>query len=241
LPYVSPISAANAQIAAEFLQKALKLEPNYAAAHAYVAWAHQIHFTHGGGFDEAEKNTALRHAQAATAHNVDDATALAVGAMVLNHLSNDPKDALNAIKRALSSNPSSAIALYFGAQLHGWNGDLVTATACADRALRLSPFDPLAYVAHVGLAVGAVHEGRYEEAAAQWAECARVNPGLGAFVMAQAWALALAGRVDERKRVCSRALELEPGLCIRTIVEAGFPPSVTEKAVHGGRLIGLPE
>jgi TolB-like protein/class 3 adenylate cyclase len=241
LPYVSPISAANAQIAAEYLQKALKLEPNYAAAHAYVAWALQIHFTHGGGFDEAEKMAALQHARAATAHDVDDATALAVGAMVLNHFGNDPKDALNAIKRALSSNPSSAIALYFGAELHGWYGDFVTATAYADRALRLSPFDPLAYVAHVGLAIAAVHEGRYEESAAQWAECARVNPGLGTFLMAQAWALALAGRLDQGKRILSRALELEPGLCIRTIVEAGFPPAVAERAIHGGRLLGLPE
>jgi TolB-like protein/class 3 adenylate cyclase len=241
LPYVSPISPAGAKIAIGFLQEALRLEPNYAAAHAYVAWVHQIHFTHGGGFDVAEKNAALRHARAATAHNVDDATALAVGAMVLNHLDDDPKEALNAIKRALTSNPSSAIALYFGAELHGWNGDLATATAYADRALRLSPFDPLAYVAHVGLAVGAVYEGRYEESAAQWAECARVNPGLGAFVMAQAWALALAGRLDDGKRICARALELEPGLCIRTIVEAGFPPAIADKAVSGGRLLGLPE
>jgi TolB-like protein len=241
LPYVSPISPNGASIAAGFLQEALRLEPNYAAAHAYIAWAHQIYFTHGGGFDEAEKNAALRHAHAATAHDVDDATALAVGAMVLNHLGSDPRDALNAIKRALSSNPSSATALYFGAELHGWNGDLVTATAYADRALRLSPFDPLAYVAHVGLAVGAVHEGRYEESAAQWAECARVNPGLGAFVMAQAWALALAGRLDEARLICARALELEPGLSIRTIIEAGFPPAIADKAIRGGRLLGLPE
>ena len=172
---------------------------------------------------------------------MDDATALAVGALVLNHLGNDPKDALNAIQRSLSSNPSSAIALYFGAELYGWNGDVVTATAYADRALRLSPFDPLAYVAHIGLAVAAVHEGQYEESAAQWAKCARVNPGLGTFVMCQAWALALAGRMDEARPICARALELEPGFCIRTIVEAGLPPAVADKAIHGGRLLGLPE
>ena len=56
LPYVSPISPANAPIATEFLLKALELEPRYAAAHGYLAWAHQIHFVHGGGFDEGDRN-----------------------------------------------------------------------------------------------------------------------------------------------------------------------------------------
>ena len=141
----------------------------------------------------------------------------------------------------MSSNPSSATAYYFGAEIHAWNGDLVAVTAYADRALRLSPFDPLAFVAYLALAVAALHEGRYEEWATQWAKCAQVNPGLGTFVMCQAWALALAGRMDEARPICARALELEPGFCIRTIVEAGFPPTIANKSVHGGRLLGLPE
>jgi hypothetical protein len=41
LPYVGPISPTNAPIATEYLLKALNLDPNYAAAHAYLAWAHQ--------------------------------------------------------------------------------------------------------------------------------------------------------------------------------------------------------
>jgi tetratricopeptide (TPR) repeat protein len=240
LPYVSPISPANAPIATEFLLKALELDPNYPAAHAYLAWAYQIRFTHSG-FDEAEKIAALRHARAATAHDVDDATALAVGALVINHLGNDANAAVSAIKRALSSNPSSASAHYVGALVHSWKGDLVIATTYADRALRLSPFDPLAYTAALARAVVALHEDRYEESAAQWEKCAQFNPGLGTFVMCQAWALALAGRLDEAKPICARALELEPGFCIRTIVEAGFPPTIADKAVRGGRLLGLPE
>jgi hypothetical protein len=59
--------------------------------------------------------------------------------------------------------------------------------------------------------------------------------------MCQAWALALAGRLDEARHICARALDLEPGFCIRTIVEAGFPPTIADKAVRGGRLLGLPE
>jgi TolB-like protein len=125
LPYVSPISPANAPIATELLHKALELEPNYPAAHAYLGWAHQIHFAHGGGFDETDRIAGLRHARAALANDVDDATALAVGANVAGFLGKDAKAALNAIERALSCNPSSAIAYYFGGALYAWSGDPV--------------------------------------------------------------------------------------------------------------------
>ena len=138
--------------------------------------------------------------------------------MVINHLGNDAKTALDAIRRAVSSNPSSATAHYFGAQIHAWNGDLLAVTAYADRALRLSPVDPLAFVAYLALAVAALTRTNTEEkSAAQWARCAQANPGLGTFVMCQAWALALAGRMDEAKPICARALQLEPGFC-------GFAP-----------------
>jgi hypothetical protein len=33
-----------------------------------------------------------------------------------------------------------------------------------ERAVRLSPFDPLIYAAHLGLAVGHFAKGRYEDA-----------------------------------------------------------------------------
>ena len=133
LPHVTPISPANAPRATELLLKALEVEPKYPAAHAYLAWAHQIRFTHGGGFDEKEKIAGLRHARAAIANEVDDASALAVGAMVIGLLGKDADAALNAIERALSSNPSSAVAYYFGAELYAWSGNPVRGIAYAHR------------------------------------------------------------------------------------------------------------
>jgi hypothetical protein len=61
------------------------------------------------------------------------------------------KAALSAIERALSFNPSSATALYWGALIHAASGNLAPATAYAHRALRLSPFDPVAFCAHSAL------------------------------------------------------------------------------------------
>ena len=241
LPHVSPISPANAPFAAEFLLQALKLEPNYAAAHAYLAWAHQIRFTHGGDFDEADKIAGLSHARAAIANHVDDATALAVGAMVIGLLGKDADAALNAIERALSCNPSSAVAYYFGAELNAWSGDPVRGTTYAHRALRLSPFDSLTYIAHMAFAIAALDEGRYGKSAAWWAKCAQANPDFGGFVMGQASALVLAGRVDEAKSAFARALELEPGWSIRTARELGYAPGIEAKIIQAYRLLGVPE
>ena len=85
LPLMATISVADAPAAAALLRDALRLDPNLAVAHAYLSWCHQIRFTHGG-FGEADKIAGLEHARAATANPVDDATALAVGAMVIGLL-----------------------------------------------------------------------------------------------------------------------------------------------------------
>jgi TolB-like protein len=48
LPHVMTLSYADASVAAELLESALKLDPGYPAAHAYLAFCHQLHFVHDG-------------------------------------------------------------------------------------------------------------------------------------------------------------------------------------------------
>ena len=47
LPHMASVMPADARIAAGFLEDALKLDPNYAAAHAFIAWCHEICFMRG--------------------------------------------------------------------------------------------------------------------------------------------------------------------------------------------------
>jgi hypothetical protein len=54
-----------------------------------------------------------------------DATALAVSAQVIGLFGKDTACALDAIERALSLNPSSAAAHFFGGELYAWSGDPV--------------------------------------------------------------------------------------------------------------------
>ena len=240
LPFVRSLDPESAPIAAGLLTDALKADPNFALAHAYLAWSHQIRFARAD-FDEAEKALAMRHARAAIANEVDDATALAIGAYVIGLLGKDAPSALEAIRRALSFNPSSPAAHFFGGFLYAWSGDPVRGTDLAKRALRLSPFDPLAYEAHLAFGVAALHQGRYEEAASWWERCSRANPKFGSFFAANSHALALAGRMNEAKAIFTKALELEPSLSIRTIRELGYAPEIEALWLRAARLLGVPE
>jgi len=56
--------------------------------------------------------------------------------------------------------PSSAMARYFGAPFHGYEGDSAAASASGDGALRLNPVDPLADIAANPYELAAMHDGR---------------------------------------------------------------------------------
>jgi TolB-like protein/Tfp pilus assembly protein PilF len=241
LPHVMTLSYADASVAAELLESALKLDPGYPAAHAYLAFCHQLHFVHDGRFDEVDKLSGIRHARVAIASDVDDATALAVAAITVAHLEKNFDASLDAIERALSHNASCAAALFFGGEILAWKGESVAAMAYAQRALRLSPFDPLAYAAYIAMATAAIHEDRYDDAAALFGKAAQANPGHGMFLLAQASSLALAGRLDEARPIWAEGLKLEPEFRIRTLLEVGLIPSIFNRLARGYRMLGVRE
>ncbi len=244
LPHVAAQMPEHARTALPLLERALRLDPDYAAAHAHIAWCYELCFTRGG-FDEADRNAALSHARATIASNTDDATALAVAGFVTALLtkcgSADHQAALGAIDRALSFNTSCAIALYLGAQAHALAGHPEKATSFANRALRLSPFDLMAFQAHLALGEAAVVEGRYGDAAPAFAAAAQVNTNFSTAYFYQAFALVLAGRKEEAIPPLRRGLELEPGFRIRVFSIIGFGPLLAEKLIEGARALGLPE
>ena len=240
LPHMVSLMPADARIAAGLLKDALKLDPNYAAAHATLAWCHEICF-HRGGFDEADKIVGLRHARTAIASGTDDATALAVAAFVISNLSKDRKAALSAIERALSLNPSSAMALYWGALIHAYDDNSAAATAHANRALRLSPFDPVAFLAHAALGVVAFQEARYDEAASHYAKAVQANAHFSTLYFCHASALALAGRVEEARPIIGQGLELAPETRCSDVFKYGVTRAFADKYIEGARLLGLPE
>ena len=240
LPYMQARMPDGARIAIPLLEEALSLDPDYGAAHAHLAWCREWCFTRGG-FDEADKSAALVHARKAIASDTDDAAALAVAGWVIIVLTKEHEMALSAIERALSLNASCATAHYFAALVNAFADRPTVVSVHAHRALRLSPFDPSAFEAHLALGMAAIGEANYEEAASCFARGSQINARHSLFPFFHAIALALAGRAGEATPLVQRGLTLEPGFRLRVFSEFGMARPIAEKFVEGGRLLGLPE
>ena len=221
------------------LEKALDLEPDYSAAEAHLAWCHEWCFTRGG-LDERHRKTALLHARSAIGSDIDDAAALAIAAWVIIVLSKEREAAVSAIDRALALNPSCATAHYFAALIHSFSGS-DTAVVHAKHALRLSPFDPSAFEAHLAMGFVAVVKNQLDAAVEHFATGARINPRHSLFPFLHGIALALVGRRDEAEISIQRGLDLEPGFRIQVFNEFGMAPTLAQKLIAGARMVSLPE
>ncbi len=240
LPHLRKWRPADCRIAIGILDQALELDPNHGLAHACLASAHMNCFWYAG-FDQADKAAALSHARFVLAGATEGAHALSRAASVVTFLDRDYAAALDAINRALLQNPSCAYTHYVGAMIQAYSGNSGSVAQLANRALRLSPFDSSARLAHHALAMCALGEARLDEACAHFAREVHAASGVGYQYVYHAAALALAGRAEEARPIAQRGLELEPGWRIRMLSEIGLVPAIADKLIAGARLLGLPE
>jgi TolB-like protein/class 3 adenylate cyclase/Tfp pilus assembly protein PilF len=242
LPHTQSAMPEDVTVAIGYLEEALKLDPDYAAAHAAFALCYEVRYR-GAGLNEVDRAEGIRHARLALALGTDDATALAFAALTLFHLARDFEAASGAITRALSLNGSCATALYWGAHIHAWGGDPALAEEYANRALRLSPFDHFSYEGYLALGALRLRLGRYADAAECFAHALQANPRFSVIYAMRASALALAGRVEEAQRTARQLLELDPTFRLGALIDFGgfAQPDMLDAVATGARQAGLPE
>ncbi|WGS18781.1 MULTISPECIES: adenylate/guanylate cyclase domain-containing protein [unclassified Bradyrhizobium] len=223
------------------LERAVAIDPDYAAAHAAIALCHHIQYQRGSR-REQEKDAALRHARIALARAGDDATTLGAAAFVIGSEEQDYESAFDAFDRAIGSTPSCFMALSFGSMIYAWAGSYEKAVEYGERAIRLSPRDLALHLPYNGLAYAHYFAGDFERAAAAAKQSARVNPGFGPPLSVQTAALARLGRQDETRASARRLLELVPNFTIRRLLASGFSSADHRvKLAEGLRLAEIPE
>jgi adenylate cyclase len=242
LPFAFTAMPEDADKALPFLARAVELDPDYAAAHAVIAWCHEQRYLRGGLHEES-RQAALDHARTAISAGGDDAAALATAAFVVAVVEDDYETATAAFDRSFALSSSSALALGFSSIVRAWQGDDATAVDHATRAIRLSPFDPLLYVPYIGLAYAHFAAGRFEEAVAAAGRASQSNPRFSMPHVLHAAALASLGRSEEAKVVVERLRQLEPSLTVSTAIRSARFANPDKNAELGEALLlaGLPD
>ncbi len=223
------------------LEDALKLEPDYSAAHAYLSWCLHARFGRGG-LREEDRLDAIRHARAAVSLGNDDATALAIAALVIAYDGHDFATALKIFDRALELSNSNVFALCWNAAVLAWMGKTELAIERAKLALRLGPFDLLNWRANHALSIAYFHNQRYGDAADAARSVIDANPGYSLPRAILSAALMRLGRIDEAKVMAQTVLEREPSFTIHgTSRYAELEPAVFRPMADAWREVGLPE
>jgi adenylate cyclase len=240
IPHVYIAAPEEAAKAMPLLQRALELEADYAGAHGLLAWCHLILFVRGG-FNESNRASATRHARAAVTHGRDDAAALAMGAFAIGLAEHDRVAAGEAFERALALSPSSALTLFLGAVALAYAGEAERAIDWAERALRLSPRDRLAFAGYQALAISHFQCARYNEAANAANRAVLSNPSFSVSHSLLAAALAKLGRTEEAKAAAAHVLALPPSFSSRGYCAAiGIVPALAATLMEAWRQAGLP-
>jgi TolB-like protein len=242
LPHAFTAMPEHADKALPLLVKAVELEPDYAAAHAIIAFCHEQRYLRGG-MQEETRLAALHHARLAIAGGSDDAAALAAAGFVIAVCGRDYEIAVTTFDRSFALSSSSALALGFSSIVRAWRGDHAIAVEQANRAIRLSPFDPLIQLPYTGLAYAHFAAGRFEETVAAASLATQSNPRLTVPQILHTAALGCLERSQEAKAAVQRLLELQPGLTVATaILSACYVDSKNITALANAlRRAGLPE
>jgi adenylate cyclase len=165
IPAVFTETAEANQEALRLLGLVLETDPGYALANALAAWCRkQRHLMNWPGGEEDDRQAAKNLARVAIAEGSDVPLALALAGAVRAALTRDHDSALAAVDRATMINPKAAIVLAFDALTRCLCGAYDKAIEHAEKALRLSPMEPLVYLAAVAFGLACLLTDRFEEA-----------------------------------------------------------------------------
>ncbi len=192
-------------------ERATEIDPNFASAFGMCAYCYVWRKANGW---LADKDRAIaeteRLARTAARLGSDDAVALAQAGFALAFVVGELDDGMALIDRALALNPNLAAAWRFSGFVKVFLGQPDQAIEPLERALRLSPLDPLIFIVQMGFIFAHFFAGRYDEALANAKKTVAHNPNyLTAIVMA-AVSAALAGREDDMTKAVGQLLKLDP-------------------------------
>jgi tetratricopeptide (TPR) repeat protein len=125
-------------------------------------------------------------------------------------------------EEAIDANPSEPLAWLFTATRCAYLGEGREAEAAGERALRLSPIDPLKYFFDSLAATAALSNSNWERSVALSQRSLKANRTHASTWRTLAFALVMLNRMDEARVAVQRLLLIEPGFTVGRFLER-FP------------------
>jgi TolB-like protein/class 3 adenylate cyclase/tetratricopeptide (TPR) repeat protein len=192
-------------------QRAIEIDSDFATAYDMCAYCYVWRKANGWMVDrERETAETEQLARKAARLGADDAVALCQAGFALAFVVGALDDGAALIDRALVLNPNLATAWRFNGYARVFLGEPELAIEHLNRAVRLSPLDPLIFIVQNGIVLAHFFAGRYDEALSWAQKTLRQNPNYAAAIIMAAVSAALAGREDEMRKAVGRLYEIDP-------------------------------
>ena len=221
--------------------RALEIDSHYGAAALLCASAIGYNVAQGWSVDvKSDYAESTRLGRLAFAIDENDPDTLAQIGRGTAAFTDDYDSAVDFVNRAVVLNPNSASAWNHRGWVYRYVGGPEEALLSFERAIRLSPLDPMLYDTYTGVASTFITLGRFDEAVSEARKALRQNPLFTSAYRCLAAALAYLGRNTEAEEAAARLLEIEPNFRISKWVGYGGQWQ-GKKFIEGLRLAGLPD
>ena len=237
--------------ALRLFNKAIELDPDFASAYGMASWCYVRRKGSRWMTDRVQETAeAARLGRRAVELGWDDPVALAWGGFSLAYVVHDVEVGATLIDRALLLNPNLAEAWHFSGWVRIYLGQPEIAIEHLAHAMRLSPVDPLTFVALMAIAFAHFFAGRYNDASL-WAEKAlaaspprlREKAVYHPALLIAAASNALAGRLEEAQNAIAQSRQISPTAHISNLknqIPLRRPDDLVRYA-EGLRKAGLPD
>ena len=242
MPHVWALEKEESAKALELLENALAIDPKYPLALSLAGWCHAQRAVYNWVDDITGSQVKARSlAERAAEMSSDDPIILAVLGTVHTFVRNYGT-ARVLLERAVALDPNGAWAWTRLGWLETYADQPQKAIGNFERALRLSPIDPMNFNNYVG--IGSAHEiaEEYDKAAAFYRRALEERPNASWIYRNLAASLSGAGRVDEAKQAFAELMRRYPDLTISKFKQAMvFSPAVLNRMAENFRKLGLPD
>jgi adenylate cyclase len=222
-------------------RRALELDPRFGLAAALAGHCHMHNVTFGYASDpQFERNEATRLLHLALSLDDGDPDALARASLISTFMVGDSESAIEMADRAVALNPNSFIAWTARGWVYRNAGQPEEAVRSFERAIRMSPVDPLLHRVFAGMGMAFIELGRFDEAIVAFKKARRQNPSYATAYRCLASAFAHLGRDAEAREAAARLLEVDPAFTISEFIARGGQSNV-KLMIEGLRKAGLPE